>query len=54
MEWFVSLFEDICNTHPCQNGGTCDKHSINHCVCRNGYFGAQCEYSKYTYKYILV
>ena len=39
-----------CGKKPCQNGGTC-KNEANakyHCICRNGYSGKDCQYSKYS------
>jgi hypothetical protein len=46
----ISIFIDLglsCNSNVCLNGGICDNNSTNiQCLCRTGFAGPRCEWSK--------
>ena len=51
------MFPDIdeCSTNPCRNGGACiDGVNSYQCNCADGYTGANCEQSKFSFAVFFV
>ena len=46
---FFYFFADICDTAPCENGGTCIERTLYYymCICPIGYIGEFCQVGRY-------